>query len=128
MTIREIGNGNAIAFLREHQANREVVFIRPQHVWFGAYEDGELIGVCGLTRKHGRTELGGMLVDKAHRGGFAYAQLYFHRSAYLRKYGMDDKIVSYSRPGTSDCEAHDGFVCKQVFRNGTKKMVKERGS
>ena len=59
MTIEKIKNDIALLFLKQNKAYKELVFIRKQDEWFGAFYGNELIATAGYSYKKGYIKLGG---------------------------------------------------------------------
>lgn len=118
MNIQHITNEQALRFLRENKAHKEVVFIRPRDVFFGAFIGGELVGVSGYLRREKHIKLDGTFVREDMRlRGVATA---LTRVILAETKGK--KIISYSRPFKARLNAKLGFKTIRTLPNGTQQQ------
>lgn len=118
MNIKTITNEQALRFLRENKAHKEVVFIRSCDHWWGAFESDELAGVTGTSKGKNHIKLASTFVAPEHRRkGVATALL-----RCILEYAQGNKIISYSRPDMARINAKHGFKTIHTLKNGTQKQ------
>ncbi len=118
-----ISQEEALGFLRENHANREVIFIRPCDEWLAVYDNDELIGVTGVNRKKNHMSVDCSYVRKDYRQNGILKSFYDH---ILSKYYGDDFVI-YCRPIAAHLVMkYYGFKSVQEFKNGTVKCILKR--
>lgn len=124
--IVAIEQDEALRFLRENHADREVIFIRGCDEWIAVYDDNVLAGVTGINHKKADDSL--MSVDcsyvrKDYRGKGILKAFY----AWIMEQYPDCDWVIYCRPIAAHVvKKYYNFIVTQTWKNGTEKCVLKR--
>lgn len=120
--VKPITNGEAINFLKDNEAMKECVFVRPCDYWRGAYYNGALVGVGGWTQKAQYAEIGGVLVQKEFRAQGIGTMI---NAGVIMDIG-NKRVIAYARPIESEILSKFNFSKKQTLKNGTVKMERKQ--
>jgi len=124
--IVTIKQDDALKFLHDNHADREVIFIRPCDEWIAVYDNNILVGVTGINHKKADDSL--MSVDctyvcKNYRARGILKAFY----AYIMNKFPDSDFVIYCRPIAAHVvKKYYGFHVTQTWANGTEKCVLRR--
>lgn len=118
-----IKESDAIDFLRENHADREVIFIRPCDEWIAVYVGDSLAGVTGINHKKNFMSVDCTYVAKQYRGQGILKAFY----AKIMSDFPDSDFVIYCRPIAAHVvKKYYGFIVTQKWSNGTEKCILRR--
>lgn len=121
--VESIPEDIAIEFLKDNNAKKDYVYIRHNDEWFGIFAEGELACVAGVTEKSGYMSIGSAYTLPEYRRKHMLLTMV---TEIMEGYPPETTWIHWARPDSAKMyEKYCGFECRQILKNGTKKMVRK---